>query len=354
MSEQENETELRDSEHSAQSLRLSLLALGLLLLAHLPLAVVHHMRLWEREHYQFFPFAFGAFGWLLYTRRQPGGFIWDHLNSVLVLLDLMCLTAAFSLATPSPLLVVAGMMLLLLAIARSFPDSEVRTSLGYLILLPVITFRPPWNYDLTAIQWLQRVTTSVASELLNFCGFLHLRTGNVLEFPGKRFMVEEACSGVQSLFTLLFLAALIVCGYRRRWLHSLIVLSTAAGLAGVMNVLRVCAVAIAWDTTELDLSSGWQHDLLGYAALVIAGLLVLSADACCAFFLSSVPDLTAGSVTTDYLNPHVRLWNWMFTRRRRKEDEKPLIKSLPMAPITLVFAAVVCLVSMGWQVITLI
>ena len=121
-----------------------------------------------------------------------------------------------------------------------------------------------------------------------------------------------------------------------------------------MNVLRVCAVAIAWDVSQVDLSSGWQHDLLGYVALVIADLLVLSADACCAFFLSAVPDLTAGSVSSDYRNPHVGLWNWMFTRRRRSEDEQPQTASLPMAPVTMGLAAVVCLVSIGWQVFALI
>lgn len=354
MSEEHSAATQADNTLSDRSLRLSMIALGLMLLAHLPLAITHHLTLWKREHYQFFPFAFGAFGWLLYTRRQRGAFTWDHLNSVLVLLDLLCLGAALSLATPSPLLVVAGLMFLLLAIARSLPDSEIRTSLGYLIILPLITFRPPWNYDLTAIQWLQRVTTSVASQLLNFFGYLHLRAGNVLEFPGKRFMVEEACSGVQSLFTLLFLAALIVCGYRRRWLHSLIVLATAAGLAGVMNVLRVCAVAIAWDTAQVDLSSGWQHDALGYAALVIAGLLVLSADACCAFFLSTVPDLAAGGISSGLRNPHVGFWNWMFTRPRRSETDQPQVNSLPIAPVAMGTAAVVCVVSMGWQMFALL
>ena len=167
-------------------------------------------------------------------------------------------------------------------------------------------------------------------------------------------MVEEACSGVQSLFTLLFLAALIICGYRRRWLHGLIVLSTAAGLAGVMNTLRVCAVAIAWDSSQIDLSSGWQHDTLGYVALVIAGLLVLSADACCAFFLSSVPDLAVGSVGSEFRNPHVGFWNWMFTRRRRGEGDQPKVSTIPFAPISTGAAAVVCVISIGWQIFSLV
>ena len=40
-------------------------------------------------------------------------------------------------------------------------------------------------------------------------GYLHLRRGNIIELPDKQLLVEEACSGVQSLFTVLFLAVLI-------------------------------------------------------------------------------------------------------------------------------------------------
>lgn len=294
-------------------------ALWLLIGAHLPFFVIEFCRQWQREHYQFFPFAFAAFAWLLNSRRFPGAFRWGHFNTLLVVGDLVCLTAG--VIFNSPLLVCFGLLLTLFAICRSLYDMQVEGSLAYLILLPAITLRPPQNYDMELIHWLQRATTRVASELLNFFGVLHLRTGNVLEFPGKRFLVEEACSGVQSLFTLLFLATFIVCIHRRKLLHSVAVLSCAVCLAGVLNVMRVCTVAVAWDRFGVDLSAGLPHEAVGYCALIIAALLVLSADAMAEFLTDYIPDQAGVGVQAIFRNPFITLWNRLFIRMPRNLEQ---------------------------------
>ncbi len=141
--------------------------------------------------------------------------------------------------------------------------------------------------------------------------------GNVLEFPGKRFLVEEACSGVQSLFTMLFLAIVITVGYRRKLFHTLLVLISAAFFAGVMNVLRVVAISVAWSSDQYDLSVGWQHEAIGIVALVFAAGLVYSADATIQFFCSPVPDIPGAGLSAVYRNPVTSLWNWLFRVRTR-------------------------------------
>jgi len=284
--------------------------LALIAIAHLPFACLLYIRLWSLEHYQFFPFAFGAFAWLFLTRRVKGSFRWDEFSTTMLVVDVVFLAAGIYLT--SPWLVCVGAFFLCLAICRSFTDSESDRSLAYLALLPLLTIRPPLQWDLDVIHWLQTKTTQVASQLLNHFGFLHLREGNILEFSGKRFLVEEACSGVQSLFTLLFLASLIVCGYRRTWLHSGLVLLSAGGLAGLLNVIRVASISMAWFSYEVDLSTGWQHDTIGYVALVVAALLVFSTDALMNFLLSPVPDFPRAGVASRFYNPFTAIWNWLF------------------------------------------
>ena len=44
--------------------------LVLLFAAHLPFLLIYLSSLWHQQHYQFFPFAIGAFAWLLVTRRS--------------------------------------------------------------------------------------------------------------------------------------------------------------------------------------------------------------------------------------------------------------------------------------------
>lgn len=260
----------------------------MLMLAHLPWLVPYYRGLLQRSHYDFVPLALLTAAVLIWTRgdfaggRFKGPKLW-----IPVMIDLACLSVA--IAKNSPWFSAAGMIALVYGILLNVPDKDFRCSLWSLTLLPLLTLRPPLNYDLDLVHWMQPVTTKCASVLLNFLGAFHLLDGNVLTFPGKRFLVEEACSGVQSVFAVLFLAVFVGCLQRRRHLVFLGLILSGIFFAGVTNVLRIISIALAWEYFQWDISSGWQHDVLGYATLLIAALLTLSADAFLAYLTSPVP-----------------------------------------------------------------
>src|SRR5205823_3954299 len=77
-----------------------------------------------------------------------------------------------------------------------------------LALLPVWLFLwlavpLPLGLDQNLITSLQPLTARGSSVLLDQLGVFHVRAGNVIEVPGKRLMVEDACSGIHSLFAVL-------------------------------------------------------------------------------------------------------------------------------------------------------
>lgn len=331
------------------------LVLLVLACAHVPGVAVQWRTLWGLEYYQFFPFAFAAFAWLFYSRCQLQSFSWNHICSLLVGCDLVLL--AIGAYLPSPQAVYVGMLLLTLAVCLAYSDAQYKCSLGYLFLLPLITLRPPLLYDEKAIHWLQVVTTRIASRMLNRCGFMHLRDGNTLEFPGKRFLVEEACSGVQSLFTVLFLATLIICGYRRKWLHSLLVLAVSFCIAGIMNVLRICAISVAWSRYSYDLSVGWQHDLVGYLALIMAAALVFSADSFWYLVFAYVPDQKGVGLSSVFRNPFIAVWNKIFVRSERASSSdvtrEQLVSSSRGNGVLLAGATLVCISAVAGQLLRL-
>lgn len=318
------------SEQSTTLDLMKLLPLIVLAVAHLPLLWEEYGNLWNKEHYQFFPLALISFGVYFRARRLPGVFHWRPLCWGLVAMDLALLCYSSGLLQSvsgiginvSPIGGVIGFWLLIWAVCLACSDREVKSSLAYLIILPLITVRPPLGYDKTLILWLQRVTTSVASEILNFFGYLHQRSGVILDFPGMKFEVENACSGVQSLYAVLFLAAFVTCGYRRRFFHTVIVIVSGLLFAAVMNVMRISVIAIAWDSSQIDLTSGFAHDAIGYVALFAAAMLVFSADAFLAFCFDPVPDAKGAGITAIYRNPFVGVWNWLFKVKSR-QGEKP-------------------------------
>lgn len=288
-------------------------ALTALLALHGLFLYEYYGALWSRQHYQFYPFALVAFLGLFATRRADEHDRWSWFSKLLlgagVLVFLAVNVLRFGFDRNMPLVGAVSFVLLLTAWCSAHRDGGYNRRLTYLSVLPWMTIRLPLNYDEEVIHWLQRVTTSVASKSLHWMGMLHYRDGNMLQFPGKSFMVEEACSGVQSLFTIMFLAALVLCLKRRSVVHGFLMLLAGIAFAGMMNVARVVFIAYAWEAWQLDVSTGWQHEAVGYGSLLIAAMLLLSTDALLGFFTDVVPDVPRPGLSGLYVNPLICLWN---------------------------------------------
>ena len=294
-------------------------ALTLLVVGHLPFVILYFVNLWQtRAHYQFFPFAIATFIWLAASRRQSGNEQWTWLPRILIGADVFC--AASGVLVRSPWLVTAGLFLGVLAWCVANIDEGFRRRLTYLAILPLLVIRLPRNGDQQIILDLQTITTKMASQILDRFGFLHFCSGNVLEFPGKRFMVEEACSGVQSLFTVLFIGAFVVCWLRRPLPHIALVLMAGALFAGFMNLCRILVIAIAWDQYGADLSVGIPHDMVGYLSLGAATLLLLTFDAALTVVTDPIP---LSMETRESGNPFVILWNTLFMISPTQESPVP-------------------------------
>ncbi|MCP4506258.1 MAG: exosortase/archaeosortase family protein, partial [Fuerstiella sp.] len=284
----------------------------ILLVGHLPLLLIDLSNNWQRPHYQFFPFAFIAFFAMLWSRQHSHN-PRPKLILALVVIDVVLLLTAALIR--SPWLASVGLWHLLLAVAISRKDKETGSSLAYLALLPLLAVRLPANSDLLVIQTLQELTSKVASKVLDLVGCLHVRDGNVITLTSKTLLVEEACSGVQSLFTLLFLAVLICCCNRRRPFHFLLVVGAAVFFAGFMNVFRVITIALAEDWWQVNLTAGWSHDVLGYAVLGIAAGLVYNFDLFMLGFTEFVPDEDLNAPNVEFRNPCIAVFNCLISTR---------------------------------------
>ncbi|GAB5443058.1 MAG: exosortase U [Fuerstiella sp.] len=283
---------------------------AILLIAHLPLIAVDLANSWERTHYHFIPFAYAAFFALLWQRQHSYN-PKPKLIGSLIAVDLVLLLIASIYWTPW--LASVGLWCLLLAACTSRKDEATGGSLFYLAALPAVAVRLPANMDLLVIQQLQTLTSRIASKVLNMLGVLHLRDGNVITLSSKALFVEEACSGVQSLFTLLLLAILICCVKRRRLFHSTVLIISGIFFAILMNVVRVISIALAEDWYQTDLTTGWQHDALGYTVLLAAVGLLYNLDVFLVAFTARVPYGTDSNA--EYRNPTIAAFNWLFGTR---------------------------------------
>jgi len=165
---------------------------------------------------------------------------------------------------------------------------------------------PPLDWDEDLIRGLQSLASRGCSPVLDVLGVRHLVEGNVLVLPGHRLLVAEACSGVNSLFTLLSATALAVVVARRPLVRSVLLLAASVFWAGLMNMLRVVTVTLAQSWCGVNLSSGWPHEALGFVTVGLALLLVASTDRLLAFLLGPIEFLGV----RPRRNPFSKAWNW--------------------------------------------
>lgn len=292
------------------------------LAAPLPMLVPYLTGLWQQEHYQFFPLVFIAVAALALSRsdgqtRAPRGW----LNWLLIVGGWV--STGISIAIFSPWMGVLGFVAIAAAWLGSMRELSGR---GLMVLaLPLLTLiRLPLQTDTLLIVRLQGWTTRIASVLLDIVSIPHLVTGNVIELTTRELFVAEACSGIQSVFTLFFLASLLV-AYKRHPLWFIPMYWSAAVLLAVLgNSLRVASVAAAESFLGVDWASGRSHDLVGYATLSIAMLLLLSFDQWFTALLHPMRDVP------NYLgmqsNPLVELWNRCIGEGPAEHEPEPMLR----------------------------
>jgi exosortase len=287
---------------------------GVLALTFAPVLYAYLTQLWSREYYQFFPFAFAATLFFAATRtsQQPelsGNWLRQLFRVLLV--AAAALTTAAGCLRSSPWLCYIGFALLFTCLLDLFRETDSRRRLLYLVLPVLMTVRPPLNLDEQVIQRLQLVTSRIASDFLNVLHIDHIREGNVIQpMVGVPLMVAEACSGVQSLFTVMFIAAFVGVSKQYSIVRSLLLMSAAVFWALLMNVGRVLTIAVAQVKFSLDLTTGWKHDAVGYTAMLLAIPFLLSTDRLIQFVFGGIPD---DPRKYDRINVFVLAWNWLFT-----------------------------------------
>ena len=252
--------------------------------------VIEHLQhLWARPHYQFFPCLLFVLAVFTVSRKDQVACLFAspeqkqfvlRVSGVLLFFSLTSLAAACLLQ--SPWLGFLSAFCLLMVFARNYSHLP-QLALPLLILLPL-----PLGKDQEIVQLLQHVSSRGASSLLDITGIQHVMAGNILEVADRRFFVEEACSGIGSVFLLLASAALYSVWVGQRLIVAVPFLVTSIGWAVAANMLRIFAVAASHSHHGPDLSTGIEHELLGTGTYVIAVVLLLLTAQLLQFFLDPV------------------------------------------------------------------
>lgn len=307
------------------SAAVSLLSLVVVALAYGPLVAEFAANQWGKSHYQHFPFIIAA-SVLLFAQRlaesppvDGGSARWGRgvgFGAAWVVLLLAYLAASPMLAAASFILLVGAWAAGLTSqLGRFFP-------LGPWLLLWLV-IPPPLGLDQRLIEQLQRTSSRLASTTLDLLGVNHLMDGNALVLPSKQLFVDEACSGIVSVISIVACAAIYGVWRRRRLVHTVALMAAAAGWAMLLNVVRITLIALAEAWSGLNWAEGLPHTLVSLVTFSLSLVTLVATDWLLKALLAEVGprrELASGE-PLHYGAPLVWLWDGVADRESSEIDD---------------------------------
>lgn len=130
---------------------------------------------------------------------------------------------------------------------------------------------PPGTYSRLTMA-LQLVVTGGVLRALHLLGIAAAQHGNVIELATTSVGVEEACSGVRSLISCVFVGFLLSATLVRRPRSRLVIVALAGPIALAMNFVRSLGLTLLANG-GVDIAGRW-HDLTGFGILVATAALL--------------------------------------------------------------------------------
>lgn len=275
----------------AERTGLTRLNVGLLAFGFAPLLLLFFANLWERTYYQFFPMALAGAGFLAWTRLKevPRPLVSGHAAATATLLAASFGVLTAALVFWSPWLAILAALLGLMAVAGWIGGSRVLRALVPALVLVLTIIPPPLLLDARLMVFMRGLAVRWSSRLLDAFSVVHYLNGNVIELPRQKLLVEEACSGINSVLLTLAACLFYLLWRRRSAIRILICLPCALATVLLGNVFRITFGAWLKFFYSIDILSGWRHESLGLLLVALYMVMILSLDEWMNFLTLPVP-----------------------------------------------------------------
>src|ERR1043166_1186791 len=275
-------------------------------LGYAPLLVAFFLNLWARPHYQFFPLALAGAAFLAWTRlkdlrnRPPADgprrspLVTCHSPPATGHLPLALLAVSFLVLVTatlywSPWLGSLAAIIGLLAVIWVVGGKQRLQALAPALVLGLVIIPPPLALDVRFADSLRVLAVNWSSHLLDLLSVTHSQSGNIIELPTQKLLVEEACSGINSV-----LITLAGCLFYMLWRRASII-CTVISLVGTVsfvllgNVGRITLGAWLKFRHGIEILSGWPHQPVGLLLFAMYMVLIFSLDRWLVFLTSPLP-----------------------------------------------------------------
>ncbi len=253
-----------------------------MLFGFVPILVTFFRQQFAQPEYQAFPIMLVAAGVFLYSRMDVATPVDRSSIWINIVAWLLTILAAGILLTSfivfSPWLAMVAFVIYCFAIAGTMWQHWRISGLIGIWLLLALLVPPPLDRDKMLIERLQLFSSRVTSVMLDTIGVLHVSQGNTITLSDRELFVDEACSGIVSLISIIYCIAIYCLWQHRSLVHMGLLAVIGVAWTVLMNSLRLIVISLSWSWYQLDLIKGWPHTLLGLVIFAISAAVIFSVD----------------------------------------------------------------------------
>lgn len=253
-----------------------------MLFGFLPILLTFFRQQFAQPEYQAFPIMLVAAGVFLYSRMDVAVPVDRSSVWINIIAWLLTVIAAAMLLTSfivfSPWLAMVAFVIYCFAIAGTMWQHWRITGLLGIWLLLALLVPPPLDRDKMLIERLQLFSSRVTSVMLDTIGVLHVSQGNTITLSDRELFVDEACSGIVSLISIIYCIAIYCLWQYRSLIHMGLLAVIGVAWTVLMNSLRLIVISLSWSWYQIDLIKGWPHTLLGLVIFGISAAVIFSVD----------------------------------------------------------------------------
>lgn len=238
-------------------------------------------RTWSREFGAYGPIVLVTGLWLLWRQipelRQSGRPGAPLLTAAVLLVSLV--SYVFGRAYDFVTLETAGVYGAGLAILQSRVGVSPLVKHWFPLLYLAFTIPPPNSFLADVTSPLKQLVSTAATDWLHAFGLPVARQGVTIFVAQYQLLVEDACSGMNSIVGLIAVSLLYIYLIRgSSWLYSVVLVTFVVPIAIVANILRIMVLILLTYFFGNDVAQGYLHFTAGMLLFATALVCVFGLD----------------------------------------------------------------------------
>jgi exosortase B len=238
--------------------------------------------LWRVDDYAHGPVILGVIVWLLWRRRES---LLRHGERAAPVAGLSLLAIALMLyvlgrSQEISVLEVGALAPILAGVLLAMRGWKGLRAFWFPIFFVIFLVPLPGVFIDSLTGPLKQLVSDVAERILYAADYPVARHGVVLTVGQYQLLVADACSGLNSMFSLTALGVLyLYVMERKKWLHSALILASTLPIAFAANVVRVLTLVLITYHFGDEAGQGFMHGSAGMVLVLVALVCIIALDA---------------------------------------------------------------------------